>query len=395
MKLKVDEILDRVDQIETERAGYRKAAETWENMWMLNNFDKSSSDARKEDGVELVTTPTPYNTVQLNTRFVGSLPRITVPTSIAEEDDELAAQKRERWLSALWERSNRQQRTDLIADGAWWSSVRGRHVYEVKWIKDLLPKRLRETRLPILIRTLDPFNVGTKQGPYYTEYAYHKWNASRLVARQWFPKLKWESLGGKEQFSVGEEDEEIELIDFWWLGKEGEVWNAIIVEGEQFGKKPTVADYYSEVPIVEGYADSSPIDDEMYKGISILHPLKDIWPLECRQASYMATAMMYYFNPIIVGKGPNTENIELGPGADVTGLTEEDSISFVQPAVNMPLAEGIMSKVDSMIQTSTFPNVMYGQQPGQVQAGYAINTLAQQAQTRAGRMRMNLESTLR
>ena len=194
MKLKVDDILERVTRIEEERADYVQAAELWEDMWMLKKFDISPEDSIRKEGVERITTPTPYNVVQLGLRLVASAPRIEVPTSSAEQDDEEAAQKRQRWLTALWERTNRQQRVDVVNNAAWQSLVRGRHAFEVKWIKDELPKRLQKKRLPILIRTLDPFNVGSLQGPYYTEYAYHKFETSRLVAKQWFPDLRWKSL---------------------------------------------------------------------------------------------------------------------------------------------------------------------------------------------------------
>lgn len=391
-KLKVDDILQRVENIEDDRADYVNAAEVWEKMWRLEYFSTTGREAVQKDGVERIVTPTPYNVVQLGLRLVASTPRIEVPSNSPELKDEEAATKKERFLSAFWERSNRQQRVDIINNAAWQSLVRGRHAFEVKWIKDELPKRLQEKRLPILVRTIDPLNVGSKQGPYYTEYAFHKWDTSRLIAKQWFPDLRWNTKGKRKRLSASEEDEEVCIIDFWWVDDYGDVWNSIVVEEEQFGKKPFKTDY-PEVPIVEGYADSAPLDDELYKGVSILHPIKDMWPYENRLVSQMGTGMLYYFNPIITYKTDTPQNIELEPGSTMT-IGENENIGFVQPSVNMQLAEAMFAKIDSHIQTSTFPNVMYGQQPGQVQAGYAINTLASQAKSRAGQIRINLESSI-
>lgn len=392
MKLTVDEIQDRVEQIEEERADYTKAAEVWESMWMLKAFDRSVKDAINVDGVEQVTTPTPYNIVQLAGRLIASLPRIEVPSSSAEDDDEGASEKRERWLNALWERTNRQQRTDVVANAAWQSLVRGRHAFEIKWVKEELPKRLQEKRLPILIRTLDPFNVGTRTGAYYTEYAYHKWETSRLQVKQWFPQIRFKDLGRRRRLSVKEEDEEVTCVDFWWLDDEGAVWNAIIVE-EQFGKQPAKTEY-PDIPIVEGYGDTAPLSNELYKGVSILHPLKEMWPYECRLASQLGTGMLYNYLPIITLKSNRVgEDVEIKPGGFYR-LGMEDSLEMVQPNVNMPLAQSVLGMVDAAIQTSTFPGVMYGQQPGQVQAGYAVNILANQAMGRVAQVRNNLEATI-
>ena len=42
MAMKVDDILSRVGTIEEERSDYTKAAEVWEDMWMLNYFKDGS-----------------------------------------------------------------------------------------------------------------------------------------------------------------------------------------------------------------------------------------------------------------------------------------------------------------------------------------------------------------
>ena len=78
--------------------------------------------------------PHTYNIVHLARRLIASEPQIEVPAEDNEHDDDDSADKRQRWLSAFWQRTNREQRRDIIADAAWQVLVRGRTVFEVKWL---------------------------------------------------------------------------------------------------------------------------------------------------------------------------------------------------------------------------------------------------------------------
>ncbi len=214
MKYTVEEIEQKVLQCETDRAGYNTAAALWEKMWTLQLYDKSPQTVLRREGREQVTLPTPYNVVHLARRLIASEPRIEVPAEDAENDDDESADKRERWLTAFWQRANREQSRDIIADAAWQVLVRGRCVFEVKWVEDVLPTRLKDNRLPLLVRTLDPMNVGIKQGPLYVEYAYHKYRQDRKLVAQRYPNVKksstWRENEGK-RFAVTE----VDVIDIW------------------------------------------------------------------------------------------------------------------------------------------------------------------------------------
>ena len=194
MKLTAEEIESHVLDTEKARAGYVIAADVWEKMWTLQLYDKTPKQVLLREGREQVTLPTPYNIVHLARRLIASEPQIEVPAEDNEHDDDDSADKRQRWLSAFWQRTNREQRRDIIADAAWQVLVRGRCVFEVKWIEDELPARYKGSRLPILLRTLDPLNVGIKNGPLYTEYAYHKYRQERGLVAQRYPNIKKSSL---------------------------------------------------------------------------------------------------------------------------------------------------------------------------------------------------------
>ncbi len=397
MKLTTEEILSHVLDTEKARAGYVQAADVWEKMWTLQLYDRTPRQVLLREGREQVTLPTPYNIVHLARRLIASEPQIEVPSEDNEHDDDDSADKRQRWLSAFWQRTNREQRRDIIADAAWQVLVRGRCVFEVKWIQEELPERYKENRLPVLLRTLDPLNVGVKTGPLYTEYAFHKYRQERGLAAQRYPNLKKSSLWRENDTRYGAlsgQASEIEIVDYWYCDGDGAVWNAVLADGI-FAKQPKKTPY-PDIPIIEGYGDASPLEDEEYKSLSILHPIKDLWPYQCRLASQVGTGLLFYFWPAILVSnemGQEVPDLDIRPGV-TTPVPMGTKVEMIRGDVNVPLAQTMLTQVDAHIQQSTFPGVMYGQAPGQMSAGYGVSILADQARGRIAQFRTNLENTL-
>lgn len=389
MKLTLEDILTRVTRTEQDRAEYNRLAESWEKMWRLEVFNRTTSEAISRDAQEQVTLPGPYNIVQLGQRLISTTPKIDVPPAAGTEHADDGAKNCERWLSAMFQQTNRQQQRNIIADASWWSIVRGRNVFDVRWVLDDLPAAMKKTHLPLLIRTLDPLNVGIKRGPLYTLWAYHKYKDERILVKNRYKKLKLPVQVDHENGSNGE-NELIEVIDFWWHDPDtGAVWNAIIV-GDEFAKKPTETDYPA-IPLIEIYGDSSPLSKEAYKGVSLLHPIMDLWPYQCRLASQMGTGLLYYFWPpvtVMNEYGQPVDNFKLRPG-ETTPVPWGTKIDQHQLSPNVPLAQAMMSQIDGAMQESTFPGVMYGKAPGDLQAGFGVSLLADQAK---GRIRSFLEN---
>jgi hypothetical protein len=394
MKLTIDEIKERVENVEGKQSEYRKAARVWEDMWNMKVFDRTPKDAIEQDGQEQVTLPVAYNVVHLAQRLIASDPRIEVPSEAAEEDDDQAAQRRQRWLAALWQRTNRQQGRDVIGDAVWQALVRGRFCFQVLWVRDQLPERMRDRRLPVLIRVLDPLNVGIKQGPLYVEYAYHKDRQTADSLAQMYPDLEIKKASRKGKRAGLRGEDKVDVIDLWYVDhKDGTVWNAVVVE-EQFAKEPVQTDY-PEIPIVCGMGDTAPIESDLGQGLSILHPLKDLYPYMCRLASQIGTGLLAYFWPLITVEselGQEVGDLDLRPGA-TQPLPAGTKINMLRADVNVPLANNMLSILDTHVQMATFPGVMYGES-GNMQAGYGVNVLADQARGRIAQFRNNVESAL-
>lgn len=392
MAMELDEILFRVSDLESKRLDYVRAAETWEKMWMLKGFAETPEQALRDKAQEQVTLPTPFNVVMLAKRLISTDPRIEVPSNVAQDEDDQSAQRRERFLTGFWQRLNREQRRDIIADAAWQVLVRGRGVLEVKWVRESLPVNLRKRRLPILVRTLDPIKCGIKRGPLWTDYAYHKYVEERSTVMQRYPELKGKQ---RREWNMRTGTDEVEIVDFWYTDqRNGDIWNAVVAEGEFVVKPFKTA--YPDIPLIEFYGDSAPIDGEEWRGLSILHPLKQLWPYMNRLASQIGTGLLYYFWPAILVEsesGVQVPDIDIKPGTTTT-LPAGVKVNSLMNNVNMPLAQSMIGTIDGHMQMSTFPGVLYGQAPGEIQAGYAVSMLADQARGRINQFRVNLETAI-
>lgn len=394
-KLTVEEILDRVNKTETDRANYVKAAHQWQKWWEMDVWTTDWKDALKE-GREQITLPTTYNVIGLAMRLFGSEPKIEVPSTGPTDADDATADLKARWLRAMFQVANAQQGRNVVQDILWQSLVRGRHAIKVAWIGDVLPEKLKDRRFKILLQVIDPLNVGIRRGPLYTDYAYHKYTQERSLAVQRYPGIKrFESFKRKAAAARGSKfmSEEVTVIDFWWTDDEGSVWNAVVVD-DLFAKRPVKTDY-PEVPIIEGYGDSAPVEDEELKGVSLLAPIGQLYQYSCRLASQIATGALYYFHPMLVVRnqdGLEANDFEIRPN-QVIPQPAGTEIQVLSPQPNVPLAQALQGMVDAAIQQATFPNVMYGD-AGNMQAGYGVSLLSDAARGRVHQVKFGLERTL-
>jgi len=385
MKLEIEDIQERVSRTEDERADWRMMAEQWERMYSLEPFKESRETALK-NGREQVILPDPYNVVNLGARLLSNMPKIEIPVEDATLENEDSAEQRKRFLTSLWQRASYDAAENVIEAAKHDSFLYGRFCFEIKWVKDSLPKLMRKRRCPINIRVLDPRNVGCKRGPLYPLWAYHKYDEDIIDVVNRYPDVKdklrdkWDA---REKGGRGW-DVECEVVDFWYTTDEGEIWNAVSVDDECFIKEPAKTDY-PYIPIVEGVGENG--------GFGILHPINGIWQYQCRLASQMATGLLWYFWPAILLKsetGNASPEIRIGPGL-TTPMPARTEAELIQFNVNVPMSDAMMNMVQGANQQSTFPGVMYGQAPGQVQAGFGVSLLADSAKGRVNPFRQNLE----
>lgn len=393
MKWEVEDVLEKVDKCESEKGEYRKFAVEWENMWRLQGFERSEKEAQ-EQGYEQISLPIPYNTVHLLMRLMADDPKIDCPARDISDTETQISEKKERWLTAMWQMVGAQQRSNPIANAKWQSGVRGLHAFEVKWIEDVLPKHLKERRFPIMIRNLDPLNVGVREGPLYTEYAYHKYDADLTDIFQRYPQYRKKHKETEARRRSRGRAETKAVVDFWYTDTDGVVYNCIVIE-EEFVKKPTKMPCVF-IPIVVGSADTSFSADKHWRSLSILHPIQDTWRAQNRLASMKLTQARWYADPHIAVMneyGSEIPDIQVKPGTtqQYPWGTQINPITF-QP--NQMLTDSTYELLDTQTQQATFAGVLYGDNPGSLQAGYGVSLLSNSAKGRLAPIQYNLERSI-
>lgn len=397
-------VLDRVTRHDQARSAAKDMAEHWVSMWKLDpGFTKPIQEAIAK-GLEQVILPTPFNVVNLSQRLLSTTPRIDViPTDIANKDSERNAELSEKWLTAMWKAVNKQARRNLLADNIWTSLVYGKHVFDVRWIYDQLPSALRKTNLPFAIRTLRPTDVGIEQGPYTTEFAYHRYETTLLeVLRRW-PELKNAPTGSAlrskiDNYEVNQrktEDQLVLVTDYWATEPEdGDIWNGVMVEDEWAKRYERTS--YPMIPIIVGRGDYAVGVGDEFDGLSILHSIDGLWQYQCRLASQMATGLMWYFWPHFLIENENNtpmDDIELVPGGQ-DQVPSGTKVQQVSMNPNVPLAQEVYQQLEGYVQQSTYPDVMYGKAPGELTAGYGVSLLSDAAKGRVKNFQEGLEMSL-
>lgn len=400
-----EDLRERVNLAERENDEYRRHADTMEAMWALRDDAFSTAEPHTSSSEERIVLPTPYNTITLAERMFSNLPRIRVPSAKGEEDDDKKAKGRERWLTAFWQRANREFERPVLGGLVWQSLTLGRHALEARWIHDELPKARRNRRLPIMLRPLDPRHTYVEEDWRGTHFAAHcyqeRWRSAYAFYREYatIPKPQTEQ----------EADLWIDMSQVWFLDDEGNVCSAVLVDtplcdekGQRtgayehhFAKPPCITDY-PEIPIVLGYGDSAPIDNRMLRGVSLLYPQYEMWKYNNRLASGIGTFLLWYFNPVIFmennGGAIVPDEITVNPG-DTTVLPQGVKPNPMAMPANIGIMQAQMSMVETNIQQGAFPSVMYGEAGG-LTAGYPMQLLSQQARGRTNKIRQNLERTI-
>ena len=394
MKLSEEETNERITHTEDERSGFVTMARKAERMWALKPFKRSQKQA-VEQGQEQVVTPDPYNVINLASRLVSDKPLVEVPAFENTDDSTNFKDIRQKWLRGSWQEISKHSGENIIGNARWQLFTLGRAAFQVTWIKPRLPEHLRKTQFPIHVRNLSPYNVGVERGPFFVEHAYHKYETTLSRVVQEYPKAKRKKAVseriGNTPDSEDWRNETVEFTDFWNRDNEGQLWNSKLIDGK-FIQQPEKSDY-QDIPIIEAYGDTSMSSDPALKTLSILFPIDGLWQYKCRAMSQMATGLLWYFWPFIYltnEQGIAVPDLEIKPGS-----TEQwpagTELNVVQIQPNMQLSQTMLNTIEGGMQQATFPGVMYGDAPGDLQAGYGVNLLAQAAEGRVDQVRTNLE----
>lgn len=364
---KVDEIKDRIDQTESDNAYYKKCAKLWADMWAGRFWTDEQQQQARIDHRELVTTRVPYNVVTLAMRLISNDPKISCPNYEQTAEGLAEANARADWLKLLWQRQAKTQKRSAIQSLKWNALVRGRAAVQVSWVNELVKGPQKPFALPILIRPLNPLNVGACYGPMGVEYAYHRYEEKLSSAVRRYPEIK--KFKGVDA-DKARADETICITDFWYVEPDsGEVWNCLLYEDTEFIEKPHKSEY-PKIPII--CKDNDPSDEPGHEANSILSALYETWKYMNITTSMSITALGRYFWPALYLKSRYQDDLETGEGA--VNIIDDMEAQFISPPnnnPNFPLAQAVMDILSNDMQDSTFPRALFGDS-GSQRSGYGF-----------------------
>ena len=390
------EILDRVGHTKENMSGFAEKAQIWEDMWKLELWEDPLSKAH-EEGREQITLPDPLNIVHMAERLIKDRPEINCPPTGDEEmNSEEDRKVRERFLTAAWMQNSRQQRKNIVGHAWWLSLVRSRFAFQVKWVEDVIPAKLRGELLPFHISVLDPTKCGFHHGPYYTEWAYYEYDEDVISLKQRFPDFDFEDKripSRREAFErdLVEDKTDRTVIEFWYMS-DGDVYSAVLIDDELV-EDPEIESKYNRIPLVEVLGDDFPVTNESMRSASILRPMEDLWQAQCRLVSQIATGLMWYYDPqfVVITDDPTVDLDGFGPGYAPKILPVGSEIRPVQGSPQLPISDRLLTIYETEQQQSSFPPSSYGATQGDAQSGYSASIYQAAARGRIKKFIENLQ----
>ena len=330
----------------------------------------------QEEGIEVVHLPYGTGAVDLVQDLFGDAELgLVVPASGEGKKKKALADTVEKYLLSVMHQSERAQRQSLLARSAWLVAMRGCLAGRVMAIPQWMEKDEEDNwtagqRVPLLLQLRDPLYVFPSFGLDGLAYVVEK--RTRTV------KDLRNSLGDDVLPDANLTDE-VEWVEYWddtyfcyWA--DGEPVTLGAGEGpwpHRYGGTP----YSFEFARQTGRTDPEKRVRPLLKAVQGVIDRMDL--LDSAEATF---TMRYNADALMVHAEGEPE-IDLRSGA-VNYLEREDAVTWLHASRQPIEVDKASAKYDAAFQKGTFPNTMYGMDPGRIIAGYALNLLNQSGQIR-------------
>lgn len=339
------------------------------------DLDKKDK-AAEEEGIEVVRLPYGTNAIDLVQDLLGDAELgITVPAASEGKRAKALADTAEKYLLAILHQSEKAQKQNLLARAAWLVGVRGCVAGRVMGIDKWMERTEAGAweagqRVPLLLQLRDPLYVYPSFGLDGLAYVVEKRNRTVKDLRR---SLGDEVLQGREL------TDKVEWVEYWddqWFcyWADGEVVNL----GAGSGPWPH---RYGGMPYSFEFARQTGKTEPDKRVRPLLKAVQTVIDRLALLDSAEATFVMDYNGDALNIYSDNEIDYDKRSGA-VNYLEKDDRVEWLR-ASRRPLdAEQAQAKYNAQLQKGTFPDSMYGMDPGRMVAGYAINLLNQSGQMR-------------
>jgi hypothetical protein len=355
----------------------------------------------EDDGVEVVRMPHAPNAIDLIQDLIaGTGVTISVPAPSEKTNDKKLADQAERFLKSLRWESEHQQELDIVALSAWYASMRGALCGRVmpmkRWLmesdvddmdtdgkKGKKKKWEAKDRIPMQLQIRDPRYVYPRFGADGLACVVERWTRSVFDIRQTYG----------DTVLVGKRDtDEVKWTEYWddqrycyWADSE------VMVKGKPQRAGPWPHTYGGNLYTYTFARQSGVVTKPEYRARPLLASLTHVIDRMDLLDSQEATALALYggdalnvFSDELASQDANAEfkrEVGIKPG-DINYLRSTEKIEWLRAANRPPDFDRARAKWADQWSKGTFPDVMYGSDPGRSMSGYAVNLLNQSGQIR-------------
>ena len=351
----------------------------------------------KDAGLKLVNVPTAQAICKMYASYlaVGADIQTTVLPRDETDKEQAACTKLERYLEAVRWASEYEAHERAYQNFVFYFLFRGWGVFKVLFY----PEYVDTYNFPIRILARDPhyvYPVFGLTGPLYVVENYKRYvgDLKRELQGLWDGKKSKDTVVWKPpDFGEFVDTEKVEVTEYWDNERKG-----LRVGGEWVWLQPHHYQMKGEtglIPYSFAFCEKTPIADGKWLGRSVIAPIQDVIKQQAILMGKVTTATEIMFYPTIMAETPHGQPIfcSSAPGQWVQ-IPPGSKITVLNPTPNPLHLTTLMAWYEKSISLFGLPDAMWGVQPGQVQAGYAISMLQAGAKTKLSEKAAEIEAAI-
>jgi len=289
-----------------------------------------------------------------------------VPLKTGDKEQETCS-KIERWVRGARQRTRYESKRDPDRDALFWYLLRGRADYEVRFLPDTVGKGA----FPIQTLTDDPATIFPVRGRagilwYSKEYGIFCRELKKEL------KKKGEPFGFLDDVDP---NEELSAVEYW----DDTYYAAVVKVASKDGKTDShlvmsKKHKYGFIPLTEALCMDTPLTSAEWASQSVVGPVvshvKQVYIL----ASKMATGVNLFYYPLLYGVSASGNPVIVDPynPGEPQPLALGSKLEVIPIQVNSAVLQQLMAFFKSDINLMTLPETAFGQEPTNLQSGFAI-----------------------
>ena len=351
----------------------------------------------RDSGLTLVNVPTGAAVVKMFASYLGI--GLDIATQVLPFDESAKEQalctKLERYLASVRWASEYESHRRAYSNFVWFYLTRGWGVFKTLFY----PEYVDTYQFPIRILDRDPhyvYPVFGDTGPLYVVEKYDRYvgDLHRELDALWDRKKDKEAVVWKPpDFEEYVDTEEVEVTEYW-----DDELKGLRVAGEWVW---LMKHHYNHddgtgiIPYSFAFCEKSPLPDGKWMGRSVLAPIADVIKQQAVLMSKVTTATELFYYPQILVETPHGESFIMSsaPG-EARPIPPGSKVHIINPIPNQMLVNTLMGWYEKAISLFGLPEVMWGIQPGEVQAGYGIAMLQAGAKTKITEKANEIETAI-